>query len=118
MAATNVLTLEAERERISLELAQTLNAVVDAVSERPVNVSALGRAVAGVRVLDTLMLLQKLAAAAVPCAAAFHLWHALFTSSSTYSMMVSPNMSHNVIMMSTNVSMIVWMFEVTASMVA
>ncbi|MCA9271996.1 MAG: hypothetical protein KDA31_03005 [Phycisphaerales bacterium] len=43
MAVTNVLTLEAERERISLELAQTLNAVVDAISERPVNVSALGR---------------------------------------------------------------------------
>jgi len=43
MAANNVLTLEAERERISLDLAQSLTAVVDAVSERPVNVSALGR---------------------------------------------------------------------------
>ena len=43
MATNNVPTLEAERERISLDLAQTLNAVIDAVSERPVNVSALGR---------------------------------------------------------------------------
>lgn len=43
MAANNLLTLEAERERISLELAQSLLAVIDLVSERPVNVSALGR---------------------------------------------------------------------------
>ena len=53
------------------ENAAALNIAIESAMERYIAATAMGDA-------------------AVPCAAAFHLWQALFTSSSTYSMMVAP----------------------------
>lgn len=43
MASNNLLTLEAEREGVSLALSTSLTAVLESVADKPVNVSALGR---------------------------------------------------------------------------